>query len=444
MALMVKAEGGNGGKRWDDGFDYEGVTKIYVRGGLEGIQFIKFDYVKDGKTITGPIHGVSGRGLTQTFEINHLQKEYLFSIEGYYDISTGVIQSIQFKTNQQTSDMMGFNEGTKFSLRSMRGRIIGFHGFADKNLYSLRAYYIRIPATKSAMDGGQNTGRGYDHGGDYDGVRKVYVTFDGTSIRNMRVDYDKVGQVECYEYGVKVGTQNQFTINYPYECITSVGGSYADTQPYRCIVLRSLTFKTSNGRTSVFGKETGTTFLLESQGNAIVGFHGRVGSCVDSIGEYYAPFSPYPPPTEKLEGQGGDGGDSWDDGAFLNVKKVCIGQGQFGIVSVKFEYENDASEVVVGDEHGKATLLGYEEFELDYPSEYITSVEACQDKVMGAETGVLTMLRFKTNIRISPSFGLKAGFNFVLEKEGHKINGFHGKSSSMLHQIGIHVIPITD
>jgi len=66
MALMVKAEGGNGGKRWDDGFDYEGVTKIYVRGGLEGIQFIKFDYVKDGKTITGPIHGVSGRGLTQT------------------------------------------------------------------------------------------------------------------------------------------------------------------------------------------------------------------------------------------------------------------------------------------------------------------------------------------------------------------------------------------
>jgi len=54
------------------------------------------------------------------------------------------------------------------------------------------------------------------------------------------------------------------------------------------------------------------------------------------------------------------------------------------------------------------------------------------------------MLRFKTNIRISPSFGLKAGFNFVLEKEGHKINGFHGKSSSMLHQIGIHVIPITE
>lgn len=153
----------------------------------------------------------------------------------------------------------------------------------------------------------------------------------------------------------------QFTVNYPYECITSVGGSYADTQPYQCIVLRSLTFKTSSGRTSVIGKETGTTFLLESQGNAIVGVHGRVGACVDSIGTYYSMFSPSPPLIEKLEGQGGDGGDSWDDGAFLNVKKVYIGQGEFGIVSVKFEYENDASEVVVGDEHGNATLLGYEE-----------------------------------------------------------------------------------
>ncbi|KAL1198749.1 Jacalin-related lectin 41 [Cardamine amara subsp. amara] len=451
MALMVKAKGGNGGKEWDDGFDYEGVTKIHVRGGYEGIQFIKFDYVKAGKTIAGPIHGVSGPGFTQTFEINHLQKEYMVSVEGYYDKSTGVIQSIQFKTNEKTSDMMGFNKGTKFSLGSMRSKIIGFHGFSDKNVYSLGAYFIKIPATKSAMEGGQTTGRSYDHGGDYDGIRKVYVTYDGTSIRNMRVDYDKAGQVECYEYGDKIGLNDEYlrmklstiTVNYPYECITSVDGSYANTQPYGCIVLRSLTFKTSNGRTLVIGTVTGTKFLLQSQSNAIVGFHGRVGSCVDSIGAYYAPFSPSPLPTEKLEGQGGDGGDSWDDGAFLNVKKVYIGQGSNGIVSVKFEYANNASEVVVGNEHGKTTLLGYEQFELDYPSEYITSVEACHDKVMGAETGVITMLRFKTNKRISPPFGLEAGVNFVLQKEGHKIIGFHGKSSTMLHQIGVHIVPIT-
>ncbi|KAG7543493.1 Jacalin-like lectin domain superfamily [Arabidopsis thaliana x Arabidopsis arenosa] len=442
MALMVKAQGGNGGKEWDDGFNYEGVTKIHVRAGYDGIQFIKFEYVKAGKTIVGPIHGVSGLGMTQTFEIN-LQKEYLVSVEGYYDKSTGVIQSIQFKTNEQTSDLMGFNKGTKFSLGTTRRKIIGFHGFADKKVYSLGAYFIRIPATKSAMQGGQTTGKGYDDGGEYDGIRKVYVTYDGTSIRNMRVDYDKAGQVECYEYGDKNGTEDKITVNYPYECITSVEGSYAVTQPYGCIVLRSLTFKTSNGRTLVIGTVTGTKFSLQSEGNAIVGFHGRVGSCVDSIGAYYAPFFPSPLPTEKLEGQGGDGGDSWDDGAFLNVKKVYIGQGTNGIVAVKFEYENDASEVVFGDEHGKTTLLGYEDFKLDYPSEYIIAVEGCHDKIMGVETGVITMLRFKTNNRTSQPFGLEAGVNFVLQKEGHKIIGFHGKSSTMLHQIGVHVVPIT-
>lgn len=63
---MVKAQGGNGGKEWDDGFNYEGVTKIHVRAGYDGIQFIKFEYVKAGKTIVGPIHGVSGLGMTQT------------------------------------------------------------------------------------------------------------------------------------------------------------------------------------------------------------------------------------------------------------------------------------------------------------------------------------------------------------------------------------------
>lgn len=139
-------------------------------------------------------------------------------------------------------------------------------------------------------------------------------------------------------------------------------GSYAVTQPYDCIVLRSLTFKTSKGRTSpTIGTVTGTKFVHERKGSVIVGFHGRAGYCVDSIGVYYSPFSPPSQPSEKLQGHGGDGGDSWDDGVFKNVKKIYVGQGDVGIACLKFEYENETSEVVVGKEHGKKTLLGYEE-----------------------------------------------------------------------------------
>ncbi|KAG2325750.1 hypothetical protein Bca4012_040246 [Brassica carinata] len=443
-ALKVEAKGGKGGVHWDDGSDSESVTKIHVRGGLEGIQFIKFEYVKAGNTIAGLVHGVSGRGMTQTFDINHLENEYLISVEGYYDESTGVIQSLQFNTNKKTSDLMGFNDGTKFSLAANGKKIIGFHGFAEKNLNSLGAYFIRIPSTKSAMQGGQTTGRSYDDGGDFDGIRKIYVTFDGTAVRHIKFDYDKAGQVETRERGVNEGTEYEFTVDHPREYITSVEGSYAVTQPYGCIVLRSLTFKTSKGRTSpTVGLVTGTKFVLESKGNVIVGFHGRVGSCVDSIGAYYYFFSP-PPHSEKLQGHGGDGGDSWDDGVFKNVKKIYVGQGDIGIASLKFEYESETSEVIVGKEHGKKTLLDYEEFELDYPSEYITSIEGCHDKVVGAESGVITMLRFKTNKRTSPPFGLESASSFTIQKEGYKIVGFHGKSSSLISQIGVHVVPITE
>ncbi|VYS48842.1 unnamed protein product [Arabidopsis thaliana] len=443
MALKVEAKGGKVGIQWDDGSDYHDVTKIYVRGGLEGIQFIKFEYVKAGKKVIGPIHGASGRGFTETFEINNLEKEYLLSIEGYYNASTGVIQCLQFITNKKTYDPIGYNEGARFTLSASRSKIIGFHGFADKYLNSLGAYFIKIPSIQSAIEGAKTTGKGFDDGGDYDGIRKVYVTTDGSAIRHVRFDYDKAGQVETRERGAKTGTQHEFTVNHPYEYITSVEGTYAHTQPYNCVVLTSLTFKTSKGRASpAIGKVTGSKFKLERQGDAIVGFHGRVGSCIDGIGVYYAPLPPSPPPPEKLQGQGGDGGDSWDDGAFKNVKKIYVGQGDVGIAAVKFEYETYTSEVILAERHGKETLLGYEEFELDYPSEYITAVEGCHDKVIGSETGVITMLRFKTNKRTSPPFGLESAFSFILEKDGHKIVGFHGKASTLLHQIGVHVTAI--
>jgi len=69
-------------------------------------------------------------------------------------------------------------------------------------------------------------------------------------------------------------------------------------------------------------------------------------------------------------------------------------------------------------------------------------VEGCHDKVIGSETGVITMLRFKTNKRTSPPFGLESASSFILEKDGHKIVGFHGKASTLLHQIGVHVTAI--
>lgn len=66
MAQKLEPIGGKGGKQWDDGIDHDYVTKVYIRGGREGIHYIKFNYVKDGQSIDGLIHGVSGDGFTHT------------------------------------------------------------------------------------------------------------------------------------------------------------------------------------------------------------------------------------------------------------------------------------------------------------------------------------------------------------------------------------------
>lgn len=82
------------------------------------------------------------------------------------------------------------------------------------------------------------------------------------------------------------------------------------------------------------------------------------------------------------------------------------------------------------------------QFELDYQCEYLISVEGSYDVVDGSEIEVIRMLRFKTNTRTSQVFGVETKSNFILQKERHKIVGFHGKIGEMLHQIGVHVLPL--
>ncbi|ESQ30893.1 hypothetical protein EUTSA_v10011365mg [Eutrema salsugineum] len=389
----LDANGGYGGKEWDDGADHEGITKIYLRGGPEGIQYIKFDYVKDGQQIYGQPHGGTGAGFTQTFELNHLKNEYLVSVEGYYDNSqSGVIQGIQFKSNIQTSDLMGYDTGKKFRLACYGKKIIGFHGSAEKNLNSLGAYFTTLPIIKLESIGNNSKGELWDNG-TFEGVRK-------------------------------------FEVDYPNEVITSVEGTLYKT------------FKTS----PTFGRETNSKFVLESKGCALVGLYGRVSGPIYSLGAY---FRPMPPATgaEKLDARGGDGGASWDDGVSDGIRFIYIGYNEFGIAFVKFLYDRD-DRLVLGDHHGGKTLLGVDEFELkDSPEEYLISVEGTYDVVhegyYKGKSEVIGMLRFKTNKQTSPTFGTEEGSSFILEKQNHKIVGFHGNASTTLHKIGVHVLPIT-
>ncbi|EOA38914.1 hypothetical protein CARUB_v10011310mg, partial [Capsella rubella] len=327
-------------------------------------------------------------------------------------------------------------KGRKFTLEANGFRIIGFHGYAEKNLIlnSLGVYFTTQTPNKLKCQG-LTEGILWDDGSNNDGIRKVYVDDTGDwKIRCIRLAYVNNGKVEKTHRRYNVDNEKEFVLDYPNELITSVEGTMSTNSDTD---IRSLRLKTSKGRTISFGSKSDdvTKFVLEKKGNAIVGFYGWTSFYnLKAIGAYYRPF-PTPPDENILEAKGGDGGTSWDDGgSFQGVRRIYIGLSQNGVSFIKFMYyKND--QLLFGEDHGNKTKIGVQEFELNFPSEYITTVEGTYD----TKSGVITMLRFKTNKQTSPAFGLVTTSGFILQKADHKIVGFHGKSSNMLHQIGVHL-----
>ena len=73
MTQRSEAEGSKRGtiNMWDDKSDHDDVTKIYVNYTMDdksenGIESVRFDYVKSGKPIDGPFRGQSYNTYTHT------------------------------------------------------------------------------------------------------------------------------------------------------------------------------------------------------------------------------------------------------------------------------------------------------------------------------------------------------------------------------------------
>lgn len=74
----------------------------------------------------------------------------------------------------------------------------------------------------------------------------------------------------------------QIKLQYPEEFLVSVSGHYSVFNGSQ--VIRSLSFKTNRRSFGPFGVEEGTPFTFSMDGGSIVGFNGRSGWYIDSIG----------------------------------------------------------------------------------------------------------------------------------------------------------------
>ncbi|CAL9218627.1 unnamed protein product [Arabidopsis halleri] len=362
--------------KWDDGSDNDDVTKIYVRGGLKGIQFIKFDYVKTGEVKDGSFHGYSDTGFTQMFEIDHRKNEHLLSVEGYCDYYHDLIYALQFKTNLKVSEIMGHEyNGPRFKLTMEGNKIIGFYGSADGNLRALGAYVTEITPARMEAKGGKG-GKEWDDGGDYKAVTKIHGRSDHKGIKEITFDYvDKDGQPKDETHGSTSGqgyTLEPFEINHlDREYLLSIEGYYDETWG----VIQALQFKTNMKTSKLMGyyDDDAVKFTTACNGNKIIGFHGYAEKNLNSLGAYFTTL-----PLTKLEYQdsyreklrdNGASGNLWDDGSFQGVRKVHIYYDGDSLRCVRFDYDN--GEKVESREHGLKAVDAVQEGEVIIPQLYI-------------------------------------------------------------------------
>ncbi|KAG7551802.1 Jacalin-like lectin domain [Arabidopsis thaliana x Arabidopsis arenosa] len=441
-----EAMGGNMGDAFDDGV-FDSVKKIIVGKDLGCVSYIKIEYAKDGKTETRE-HGTI-RGELKEFAVDY-PNECITSVGGSYGhvnlYKAVLIESLFFKTSYgRTSPIFGSSgnvAGKEFLLEGKNGgKLLGLHGRSGQAIDAIGAYFWSVPAPEKIEAMGGNMGVAFDDGV-FDGVKKIIVGKDLGCVSYIKIEYEKNKKIETREHGTIRGELKEFAVDYPYECITSVGGSYDHVDLYKAVLIKSLFFKTSYGRTSpIFGEtnSSGKEFMLEGKnGGKLLGFLGRSGQAIDAIGAY---FSPVPEP-EKQEAIGGNMGDVFDDGVFECVKKITVGK-DLGCVSyIKIEYEKDGK--FETREHG--TIRGeLKEFAVDYPKECVIAVGGTYDHVDLYKAVLIKSLFFKTSYgRTSPIFGEtnSSGKEFLLEgRNGGKLLGFHGRSGQAIDAIGAYFWP---
>uniref|UniRef100_A0A0A9ADE6 Jacalin-type lectin domain-containing protein n=1 Tax=Arundo donax TaxID=35708 RepID=A0A0A9ADE6_ARUDO len=154
----------------------------------------------------------------------------------------------------------------------------------------------RIVTSSKAIKVGPWGGSGgspWDDGA-HRGVRSITVTY-GRFLESMRVEYvDWNGRPvlgEKHGGGTARSRSHKIELDFPYEFVTGVSGSYRAAHGGSPPVVRSLTFATSRGKEhGPLGDADadGVPFSYPMEGGVVVGFTGRSGWHLDAVGLHVA------------------------------------------------------------------------------------------------------------------------------------------------------------
>ncbi|XP_051150763.1 jacalin-related lectin 3 isoform X2 [Andrographis paniculata] len=340
--------------------------------------------------------------------------------------------------------------------------------------------------------------------GIYDGIRQIRISRN-VGIVSIRVCYDQNGQSV---WGSRNGGKGAFKsdkiiLDYPSEVLTHVTGYYGPTIIMGPNVIKSLCFHTTKGYYGPYGEEEGEFFSTKlKEGSMVVGFHGRTGLFLDSIGVHVLEIkgkptsstsaavvsptsnpqmsapSPFPKSgkqiavsankaenyqwpfkigkkaqTEEVNQRlvkdpapygpgpwGGEGGKPWDDGVFTGIKQIILTKTD-AVSCIEIEYDR-SGQSVWSVKHGGATGETAHRIKLDYPHEVLTCISGYYGPVkndQGKGARVIQSLSFHSSRKTYGPFGEQLGTYFESGTTQGKVVGFHGRSSVYLDAIGVHM-----
>lgn len=135
------------------------------------------------------------------------------------------------------------------------------------------------------------------------------------------------------------------------------------------------------------------------------------------------------------------GGHHFDDGVYSNIKQLEITHGT-GIDSLKILYDKNGTSAW-SEKHGGNGGDEVDKVKLDYPDEYLASIQGYYGSLFERGPIIVRSLTFHSNRRAYGPYGTEQGTFFSSTTTQGKIVGFHGKCGWYLDAIGVHLEPPT-